>query len=142
LRATTSSLSVSQWLLFDEEAVRGGVDESCLFAMRLVSCSSLPLELPLLWARFRPEEALSAVSSLLSEVCFFSQFVLLFFIVFSHYFCLKKLINGNSLASDDIPLSNLAGKFSGPLPCHAAACALRTGVEGTYLLARSLLVAL
>ncbi len=39
-------------------------------------------------------------------------------------------------------LPTKAMKFSGPIACHAAACALRNGTEGAYLLARSMLVTL
>lgn len=87
LRVTLGALSFSQWLLVDEETCRGGVavrsrnfllfvysplfrlKEACLLALRLsAGCSALSVELPLLWARFEPEEAVRAVSLLLAEV--------------------------------------------------------------------------
>jgi hypothetical protein len=86
LRLTSGALSAAQWLQFDEETCRGGVEEACLFAMRLVSCNSpLPLELPLLWSRFKSEEAISAVSALLSEVRFNFAFLFFFFSSSSSY---------------------------------------------------------
>ncbi len=85
LRLTASALTVSQWIQFDEEASQGGVEEACLFAIRLVSCNSdLPLELPILWSRFRADEAVAAINLLLSEVgawffppFFFSQLLII-----------------------------------------------------------------
>lgn len=53
--------------------------------------------------------------------------------------------NSHSHVGDDsfvLSVSSNPVKFSGPLSCHAAACALRNGTEGAYLLARSLLVSL
>ncbi len=120
-RATDAALSPEQWLDFDAEAFLVGPEEACLTAMRQIVITSLPLELPLLWARFEEGEGLASLGQLLGELC-------------------ESTLPPDVWNSQLSPISSANISFSGPIPTHAAACAIRSGVEGNYLLLRSLLL--
>lgn len=118
-RMTDSALTTLRWIEFDNEMIQVGPEEACLTAMRFLMLTSLPLELPLEWGKIDPMLAVDAIVSLANEVT----------------------ESNLSMVLWKEPLMGDGGKnvLSGTVTCHAAACAIRTGVEGAYRLLRSLL---
>ena len=119
---TEEALTEAQWLQVDSEMASIGPEEACLTAMRLLVNTSVPLELPLAWAKLESQglNGIAAMTQLIHTLC-------------------QSPASATPLWKEQLKVSS---SLAGPLALHSAACAIRSGAEGTYRLCRAVLLTL